>query len=76
MRLNYLETDDNLNAKIKRAQKDKPPYIVVIGDREVDEGTVALRLRGNRQTSGVPQDAFVAACRRLQQTRSNQQDFS
>ena len=78
LRLHYLETDENLNAKIKRAQKDKPPYILVIGDRETAENTVAIRLRGNRQLGSVSQAMFVAACATLQQTRSNQliEDFS
>jgi threonyl-tRNA synthetase len=34
-----------MNAKIRTAQIDKIPYILVVGDREQEAGTVAVRLR-------------------------------
>jgi threonyl-tRNA synthetase len=43
-----VEVDDRgerMNAKIRDAQKDKIPYMLVIGDREMEQGTAALRLR-------------------------------
>ena len=78
LRLNYLERDENLNAKIKRAQKDKTPYILVIGDKEVAQGTLAVRSRGNVQLGNVAQAAFIAACAQLQQSRNTEliTDFS
>ncbi len=36
---------DRMQAKIRRAQLDKIPYMVIIGDREVENGTVSVRLR-------------------------------
>ncbi len=77
-RLNYLERDENLNAKIKRAQKDKTPYILVIGDKEASKGMLAVRMRGNIQLSDVSQSAFVAGCIQLQKERSTEllSDFS
>ena len=42
------EVDDSqnrMNAKIRTAQIDKIPYILVVGDREQEAGTVAVRLR-------------------------------
>ncbi|WGK69804.1 threonine--tRNA ligase [Candidatus Haliotispira prima] len=78
LRLHYLERDENLNAKVKRAQKDKTPYILVIGDKEAAESTVAVRIRGNKQVNDVPLAAFAAACGDLQQSRSTRliEDFS
>jgi threonyl-tRNA synthetase len=62
-----VELDDNrLNAKIRDCQNRKIPYMLVVGQREADSGTVAVRLRdggqiqtggagtGASQTSGVP----------------------
>ena len=71
IRLNYLERDENLKAKIKRAQKDKVPYILVIGDQEIAKGTVAVRIRGNIQVNGVKRAKFVAVCTHLQKRRSH-----
>ncbi len=68
--LNYLEQGENLNSRIKRAHKDKTPYILIIGDKEVREETLAVRMRGNVQVSDVPQKAFVRACRQMQQHRA------
>jgi threonyl-tRNA synthetase len=45
-----LELDDSrLNAKIRECQNRKIPYMLVVGQREADEGTVSVRLRDGRQ---------------------------
>jgi len=36
------------------------PYIVVVGDKERDERTVAVRARGNEQQGTMPLDEFVS----------------
>ncbi|MDR1175619.1 MAG: threonine--tRNA ligase [Treponema sp.] len=41
--------DDRLNAKIRNCQNRKIPYMLVAGQREMDEGTVSIRLRDGRQ---------------------------
>jgi threonyl-tRNA synthetase len=38
-----------LNAKIRECQNRKIPYMLVVGQREADEGTVSIRLRDGRQ---------------------------
>jgi threonyl-tRNA synthetase len=40
--------DGRLNAKIRECQNRKIPYMLVVGQRELDEGTVAIRLRDGR----------------------------
>jgi threonyl-tRNA synthetase len=43
-----VEVDDSaerMQAKIRQAQLEKIPYMLVVGDREVADGTVSLRLR-------------------------------
>lgn len=45
-----VDADNNtLNYRIRAAQKQKIPYMVVLGDREVQEGGVAVRLRNGEQ---------------------------
>jgi threonyl-tRNA synthetase len=41
--------DGRLNAKIRSCQNRKIPYMLVVGQREAEEGTVSIRLRDGRQ---------------------------
>ncbi|MDR2110426.1 MAG: threonine--tRNA ligase, partial [Spirochaetaceae bacterium] len=41
--------DDRLNAKIRTCQNRKIPYMLVVGQREADNGTVSVRLRDGGQ---------------------------
>ncbi|MBU1050813.1 threonine--tRNA ligase [Candidatus Bipolaricaulota bacterium] len=45
IRVTVNETSERMNAKIRNAQLQKIPYMLVIGDREQDAGSVAVRLR-------------------------------
>ena len=49
-----------MGGKIRGAQLQKIPYMLVVGKREEDSGTVALRTRSGEQTFGVKVDDFVA----------------
>lgn len=61
--VNY--TDDNMNNKIKAYRKHQIPYILVLGDREMEENTVSINIRGNRKLNNVPLETFLAMCRRM-----------
>jgi threonyl-tRNA synthetase len=50
---------DRMNAKIRQAQLFKVPYMLVVGDREMAEGTVSLRKRDGSRADGMPVDQFV-----------------
>ncbi len=45
MRVSVDEKSDKMGAKIRRAQAEKVPYMVVVGPREVEQGTVSVRGR-------------------------------
>ena len=62
--------DDRMNAKIRQAQLLKIPYMVVLGDREIEQGTVALRRRDGSRQNGMPVDDFVALVEERIRTRS------
>ena len=49
-----------MNAKIRNAQLQKIPYMLVIGDREAVDGMVNVRLRTGEQRGTVPVAEFVA----------------
>jgi threonyl-tRNA synthetase len=51
---------DTINAKVREASVEKVPYMVVVGKKELDAGTVTLRLRGGKQVFGVNLAEFTA----------------
>lgn len=53
--------DDRMNAKIREAQTKKIPYMLVVGQKEVDEGKVAPRTRGNEQRPAVTVADFISS---------------
>lgn len=50
---------DRMNSKIRDAQNQKIPYMLVIGDKELEEGKVALRLRNGENPGPMTLDAFI-----------------
>ena len=62
-----VELDDRVEKigyKIREAQLQKVPYMLVIGDREVAEGTVSVRSRTAGDLGARAVDDFVSAARR------------
>jgi threonyl-tRNA synthetase len=58
-------SDDRIQAKIKAAAEEKVPYLLVVGPRDAEAGTVSLRVRGiERDLGAMPLSAFVEAIRR------------
>ncbi len=62
--------NDRMNAKIRQAQLMQVPYQLVIGDREVEENTVALRRRDNSRQNGLPVEEFISMVQEKISTRS------
>ena len=56
-------TDQNMKIKIKKHKLDRAPYVLVVGDNEAAEGTVAVNVRGGGNVTGVPADAFIASAK-------------
>ena len=51
---------ERMQAKLREAQEQKIPVMVVVGDRDQDAGAVSPRLRTGESSLGVALDAFVA----------------
>ncbi len=54
---------DRMNAKIRNAQMQKIPYMLVVGDREQEQGAVSVRLRSGEDLKSKPVDEFLAMAR-------------
>jgi threonyl-tRNA synthetase len=71
-----VETDlrpEKIGHKIRETTLQKIPYMVVLGPKDVDAGTLAVRLRDGRQFNGIMADDFV---RRLTQEVENKKTAS
>jgi threonyl-tRNA synthetase len=67
-----VELDDRIEKigyKIREAQLQKIPYMLVIGDREAADGTVAVRTRAGGDQGARSVDAFIAAASAEVRTR-------
>jgi len=54
------DSSERMNKKIREAQLQKIPYMLVVGDKESEAGAVAVRTRDNEDRGAQPVDAFVA----------------
>ena len=59
LRVEVDERNERMNAKIRDAQMQKIPYMLVVGDKEVEQGTVALRLRSGENPGAMPLEEFL-----------------
>ena len=50
--------NEKIGYKIRSAQLEKVPYMLVIGDKEVEAGTVAVRTREGKDLGAMPLSAF------------------
>ena len=53
---------EKLGYKIREAQGQKIPYMLVVGDREAQDGTVAVRTRSGGDEGAVPLEDFLSKC--------------
>jgi threonyl-tRNA synthetase len=61
-----VEVDDRgerMNAKIRDAQNQKIPYMLVVGDREVEQDQVAVRLRSEENLGAMSIESFLSRVR-------------
>jgi threonyl-tRNA synthetase len=70
LRVTVELNNDRLNAKIRACQTRKIPYMLVVGQREADEGTVSIRLRDGRQLDAMKVDDFIAYAAEKIESRS------
>ncbi len=59
LRVEVDDSDGRMNAKIRNAQLEKIPYMLVIGAREVEEDAVNVRLRNGERQGTMPIDEFI-----------------
>ena len=64
------DRNEKVGYKIREAQLEKVPYMLVIGAKEVEEGTVSVRSRENAENETVKLDDFVTRIKEEVETKS------
>ncbi len=59
MRVEVADGNDRMNAKIRKAQKQKIPYMLIVGDKEAESESVSLRMRGGENPGIMPLSDFI-----------------
>lgn len=59
VRVELDDSGDRMQKKIRTAQTQKVPYMLIAGDKDVDAGAVSFRYRSGEQDNGVPVDEAV-----------------
>ncbi|MGN6689130.1 MAG: threonine--tRNA ligase [Actinomycetales bacterium] len=63
VRVEVDASDDRMQKKIRNAQKQKIPFMLIAGDEDVAKGAVSFRFRDGTQDNGVPVDEAVERIR-------------
>jgi threonyl-tRNA synthetase len=59
LRVEVDDSDDRMQKKIRNAQLQKVPFMMIAGDDDVAAGAVSFRYRDGRQDNGVPVEEAV-----------------
>ena len=63
--------NEKIGKKIREAQLEKVPFMLVIGDKEAESGTVSVRHRADGDLGVMEIDAFMAQLKELVDTKAN-----
>lgn len=64
IRVKVDEGNERMNAKIRNAQMQKIPYMLVVGDKEMEAKAVALRLRSGENPGAIPVSDFISLAKK------------
>jgi threonyl-tRNA synthetase len=70
LRVEVDDSSNRMNQKVRSAQVQKVPYMLVVGDRDVEAGAVSVRLRTEEQLGALPVDDFLALVGPVVETKS------
>lgn len=69
-RVEVDDSNDRMQNKIRQAQLQRVPYMLVVGDREAEAGAAAVRLRSGENLGAMPVDDFANHLAHVVRTRS------
>ncbi|HTW76636.1 MAG TPA: threonine--tRNA ligase [Thermoplasmata archaeon] len=60
LRAEVATPEESLSKRVRSAELDRVPYVLVLGDREIQEGQVSLRVRGSKESRTLSRSEFTA----------------
>jgi threonyl-tRNA synthetase len=69
LRVDLDEGNERMQAKIRNGQLQKIPYLLIVGDQEIEADAVAVRKRGGEDLGVQSIDAFLTGLREEVQER-------
>jgi len=76
LRVAVDDSKQSVGKKIRAAQLIKAPYVMVVGDRDLEAGTFTVRKRGGEEIPGLAFDHIVRALLEESRTRALEQSLS
>lgn len=78
LRCEILLEDESMGSKVKKFRLDRLPYILIMGDKELENGTVSVRVRSGTQIADVGLNDFIRRCSEQNDTHAItlSEDFS
>jgi threonyl-tRNA synthetase len=70
LRVNLMDEPSHMNKRIKVAQVEQVPYMLIVGEREAQDQTAAVRPRGTRLQAVMPIERFMAMAKELRLSRA------
>jgi threonyl-tRNA synthetase len=71
LRVEIDDSSDRMGNKIRKAQAQKVPYMLVMGDREAEAGQVAVRLRDGQDLGPKSVEDFIALAQQAVAAKQN-----
>lgn len=62
--------DESMGSKIKHFRHEMLPYIIILGDHEMESGTISIRTRTGKQVNQIKLPDFIEACEKMNAARS------
>lgn len=70
IRVDVDEHSETVGAKIRRGTMEKIPYLIVVGDKEMESGQLAVRDRTTGKTENMSEEAFIALIKKSVQKKN------
>ncbi|MBP9802510.1 threonine--tRNA ligase, partial [Patescibacteria group bacterium] len=71
LRVEIDDSNETLGNKIRKNSAEKIPYTLVIGDKEIAESSLAIRVRGQKDLLNINKEEFIALCKTKIQNRES-----
>ena len=70
IRVDYMPATDKLGYRLRQAQVSKIPFTLVIGEKEMEEGSVTYRVYGDQKQVTVPLEEFLSLIKKSIETKA------